>query len=92
MHAAVFFITTARSGTQWVAAALAHLFDHSLVVAHEPVGYAYRPKVYLRAYDRLEQLRAEPQVAKHLDESIESCRRHRMWRSDSRASPWLLFY
>ncbi len=68
MHAAVFFITTARSGTQWVAAALAHNFGHSLLVAHEPVGYAYRPKIFLRAHDRLEELRTQPQVARHLDE------------------------
>ena len=68
MNAAVFFITTARSGTQWLAAGLARYFSHSLVVAHEPVGYAYRPKVYLRADDRLEELRAQPRVARHLDE------------------------
>jgi hypothetical protein len=67
MNAAVFFITTARSGTQWVAAALARHFSHSLVVAHEPVGYAYRPKVYLRADDRVDELRAQPRVARHLD-------------------------
>ena len=67
MNAAVFFITTARSGTQWVAAGLARHFGHSLVVAHEPVGYAYRPKVYLRADDRLAELRAQPRVARHLD-------------------------
>ncbi len=66
-HGATFFITTARAGTQWLAAALAHNYSDAMVVAHEPLDYAYRPKQYLRADDRLDELRERPEIAAHLD-------------------------
>jgi len=67
MSQAVFFIATARSGTQWLAGNLQRRYADLLVTEHEPVGYAYRPKVYLRDEARLDELRALPKVSDHLD-------------------------
>jgi hypothetical protein len=78
MHKATFFITTARSGTQWLAESLGNCYRDALVVTHEPIGYRYRPKIYLRADDRLDELRALPPVAAHLDE-IHEILRHRSY-------------
>jgi Sulfotransferase domain len=66
-HGATFFITTARAGTQWLAAALSRTYSDVMEVAHEPLDYAYRPKQYLRADDRLDELRARPEIASHFD-------------------------
>lgn len=68
MNHATFFITTARSGTQWLAHNLSVHYQNELRAAHEPIGYAYRPKVYLRARERLDELSALPAVRKHLDD------------------------
>jgi hypothetical protein len=63
---ATFFITTARSGTQWLATALKSVYSDLARVEHEAIGYTYRPKLYLRAHDALEDLRSTPRVASHL--------------------------
>jgi hypothetical protein len=60
-----FFITTARSGTQWLAAALREAYGEALVAAHEPLGYRYRPKATLRDPVALRSLAREPEVAAH---------------------------
>ena len=65
--AATFFITTARSGTQWLVETLATIYPDLLVVEHEPIGYAYSPKVYLRNPAALTDLRARPVVREHFD-------------------------
>jgi len=67
MHRATFFITTARSGTQWLAHGLATHYEDELCVAHEPIGYAYRPKLYLRAHEQMDELKTLPAVQEHLE-------------------------
>jgi len=65
--AATFFITTARSGTQWLAETLATIYPDLLVAEHEPIRFAYSPKTYLRNPAALTDLRAKPVVREHLD-------------------------
>jgi len=65
--AATFFITTARSGTQWLAQTLATIYPDLLVVEHEPIRYGYSSKIYLRNPAALTDLRAKPVVREHLD-------------------------
>ncbi len=67
MNRAVFFITTPRSGTQWLAAGLDRHYQDCLIVAHEPIEYAYAPKAHLRADEHLDRLRWQPAVAAHLE-------------------------
>jgi hypothetical protein len=67
MATATFFVTTARSGTQWLTRALNRHFDDLLEARHEPVGYLYSPRRTLRDPEALERLRAEPAVAAHFD-------------------------
>lgn len=62
-----FFITTGRSGTQWLAAKLSEVYPDLLTVAHEPVAYAYRPKDTLRDPKRLRMLRDDARIGAHLD-------------------------
>ncbi len=68
MTTATFFIATARSGTQWLADAFRRVYQDVLVTEHEPIRYAYRPKTFLRAHDRLDELRALPEVSEHLQD------------------------
>jgi hypothetical protein len=65
--AATFFITTARSGTQWLSETLKTIYPDLLVVEHEPIGHAYSSKMYLRNPAALTDLRAKPVVREHLD-------------------------
>jgi hypothetical protein len=60
-----FFITTARSGTQWLTAALREAYGDALVAKHEPLGYRYRPKATLRDPDALRALARQPEIAAH---------------------------
>jgi hypothetical protein len=60
-----FFITTARSGTQWVTTALREAYGDALVARHEPLGYRYRPKATLRDPDALRALARQPEIAAH---------------------------
>lgn len=64
---AVFFITTARSATQWLTASLNEAYSDLVVATHEPVGYAYAPCRTLRNPDALEAMAADPAVRAHLD-------------------------
>ena len=64
---ATFFLTTARSGTQWIHHSLARLFPDTLTVEHEPIGYSYRPRLCLRNAKMQEKIRTEPIVARHLE-------------------------
>jgi hypothetical protein len=67
MRTATFFVTTARSGTQWLTRRLNRHFDDLLEARHEPVGYLYRPRDTLRDEGALRALRAEPAVTAHFD-------------------------
>jgi hypothetical protein len=60
-----FLITTARSGTQWLAKMLRDAYPDTLRVEHEPVGYRYRPVVNLRDLERQRSLLHDPIVADH---------------------------
>ena len=63
-----FLVTTARSGTQWLAAALQEAFGDAVVVRHEPLGYRYHPKATLRNPPALRALARQPEVAAHFAE------------------------
>lgn len=67
MHTVTFFVTTARSGTQWLCATLQALYPDLLAVEHEPIGYAYSPKRYLRNPAAADALRSDPVVRAHFD-------------------------
>lgn len=64
---AAFLVTTARSGTQWLAAALSEVYPDLPDVDHEPVGCAYAPCRTLRDADALAALAAESAIRAHLD-------------------------
>jgi hypothetical protein len=68
MNTATFFITSARSGTQWQCHTLRTIYADLLAVEHEPVGYAYSPKRYLRNPAAGAELRRNPAVRQHLDD------------------------
>src|SRR5690349_2865636 len=67
VNTATFFITTARSGTQWVTRSLRETYPDLLSVEHEPIKYAYAPKRCLRNPSELAALRAVPIVRSHFD-------------------------
>ena len=66
MNTVTFFIATARSGTQWLADQLQSAYPDRLVVRHEPIGYAYKPRLVLRDQSQILALRQDPIVAAHL--------------------------
>ena len=66
-HGIFLVLSAGRCGTQWLAANLADSYGDRLDVAHEPLGPFYRPREFFRAYDRLAELGALPEVAAHLD-------------------------
>jgi len=61
----IFFLSTGRCGTQWLQKTLAAAYPDTAVVTHEPVRGAYDPKLYLRAYDKLDELLSSEEVSKH---------------------------
>jgi hypothetical protein len=67
MNSAVFFISTARSGTQWLCESFRQIYPDLLVAEHEPIRYAYSPKRCLRNASALAELRRHPTVRRHLD-------------------------
>ena len=66
-HTATFFVTTARSGTQWVHSVLRALCKNVLEVEHEPIGYIYEPRQCLRDKSRLLASREQPTIRRHLE-------------------------
>jgi len=62
------FVTTPRSGTQWVADAIGTAYPNEVTATHEAIGYAYAPRRFIRAYDRASEMAAIPEVRAHLDE------------------------
>jgi hypothetical protein len=67
MRKVVLFISTGRCGTQWITKTFSEVYDDLAIVTHEPIGPNYRPKEFLRAYERMEELRTYPEIDKHLD-------------------------
>jgi hypothetical protein len=67
MQSATFFITTARSGTQWLCETMRKAYPDLVVAEHEPIRYAYAPKRCLRNPAALAALRVEPAVRQHFD-------------------------
>lgn len=78
MQTVTFFITTARSGTQSLHAALQTAYSDLLVAEHEPIRYAYAPKQCLRDPAALAALRIKPVVRQHLDH-IHEVLRHKSY-------------
>jgi Sulfotransferase domain len=78
MHHAIFFIATARSGTQWLKHNFCVHYPDVLCAEHEPIGYAYKPKQYLRADERVSELRNLPVVRDHFSR-IHSTLRNRSY-------------
>ena len=70
-HAVTFFITTARSGTQWTAAALENIYPGVFKISHEPIGYAYEPRNTLRDISKLRSLLEKKIVREHFDKIHE---------------------
>jgi hypothetical protein len=62
----IFFLSTGRCGTQWLQGALAATYPDAAVVTHEPIRGAYDPRLYLRAYDKLDELLSSEEVSQHL--------------------------
>ena len=62
-----FFVTTARSGTQWTGNTLGRLFPDALRAEHEPLGYLYRPSSTLRNAVALRECCADPRIRAHFD-------------------------
>ena len=65
MPTATFFVTTPRSGTQWLAWALSTAFSDRIVVEHEPVGHKYCPRKMLRNPDGMAEIARLPEIAGH---------------------------
>lgn len=51
MNQALFFLSTGRCGTQWVAEVLADAYGERALVSHEPLGDDYAPRMMLAARD-----------------------------------------
>ena len=68
MNSATFFISTARSGTQWLCETLRRIYPDLVVAEHEPIRYAYSPKRCLRNAAALAEVRTRPAVRRHLDD------------------------
>lgn len=63
--AVTFFVTTARSGTQWLAQALTENRPDGARIEHEPVGYLYQPRRTLRDPEALRALLVDPRIEGH---------------------------
>lgn len=60
------FLSTGRCGTQWLASALGDLYGDRAEVEHEPLGPDYRPRRFLRSYERLDEMLEVPAIRDHL--------------------------
>lgn len=60
------FLTTGRSGTQWLADNLATFYREDAVVTHEPLGARYEPRAHFRRYEQDEN-QHPAEVREHLD-------------------------
>jgi hypothetical protein len=66
VHRIFLFLSSARTGTQWLASNLARTYSDLAVVTHEPIGVSYRPREFLRAYSRIEDMLAIEEIRDHL--------------------------
>src|SRR5436853_619822 len=69
----VFFLSSGRCGTQWLAHGLRTLYS-DIDVEHEPIGPLYKPRLYFRRYDDPEATLAVPEVARHVERIERSLR------------------
>jgi hypothetical protein len=67
MPGLVLFLSTGRCGTQWLASSLKQAYGDETIVTHEPIGWQYRPNLFLRSYDRLDDMLLIDRVRNHLD-------------------------
>ena len=58
------FLATPRTGTQWLARSLGHVFEDLALVEHEPADYEYEPRRMLRRDDQRSLLRV-PVIDEH---------------------------
>jgi hypothetical protein len=65
------FLSSGRSGTQWVAKVCSELYSDLAEVVHEPIEFHYRPKLTLRtnAYEKMR--REVPEIRAHLEHIAE---------------------
>jgi len=61
-----FFVTTPRSATQWLGAALGDAYPDLVVAEHEPLGFRYRPSATLRDPEAAMAMARTPEIAGHL--------------------------
>jgi hypothetical protein len=62
----VVFLSAGRCGTQWLAVTLGQLHPQ-LHVEHEPIGCAYKPRLYFRRYGDPEAILEVGEVARHVE-------------------------
>jgi hypothetical protein len=74
MNRIFLFLSSARTGTQWLASNLAHTYSDLATVTHEPIGVSYRPREFLRTYDRVEDMLAVEEIRDHLARVEEAAR------------------
>lgn len=69
------FLSTGRCGTQWIADTFARVYEDVADVTHEPIDAHYRPRDFLRTYERFDDMLAIDAVKRHLErveKTIES--------------------
>lgn len=66
MHSAIFFLSTPRCGTQWIAKNLAEAYSDVAEVVHEPIGYDYNSRHFYREYES-EDICNIKEVKDHID-------------------------
>jgi len=65
MKQAVFFISTARCGTQWISQTLSNICGDTAEVVHEPIRYKYESRRFLRRYDLISDIGKIKKVREH---------------------------
>jgi len=74
LRPAIFFVSTGRCGTQWLASLLQESYASVAHVTHEPIKFDYHPKDFFRQYARADEVLSLPRVAGHLfnvDKTLE---------------------
>ena len=66
MKPVTFCLSTGRSGTQWLAAALEKFYPDVTTATHEPVGVSYHPRRFLRMGGVMHEMPQIPRVREHI--------------------------
>jgi hypothetical protein len=66
MKPVTFCLSTGRSGTQWLAAALEKFYPDVTSATHEPVGVLYHPRRFLRTRGVMHEMPQIPGVREHI--------------------------